>query len=65
MVAIEYHVQLRCGDTCQIWMRFKECNRYFCQIENFAYGEVDERNFSNPHPGPLWDYLWFSLTAAQ
>ena len=57
MLAIEYHVhiwqvslQLSCGDTCQIWMTFKEYNRYFCQIENFAYGEIDERNFSNPHP---------------
>ena len=57
MLAIEYHVhiwqvspQLSCGDICQIWMRFKECNRYFCQIEYFAYGEIDERNFSNPHP---------------
>ena len=57
MLAIEYHVhiwqvslQLSCCDTCQIWMRFKESNRYFGQIENFAYGEIDERNFSNPHP---------------
>ena len=57
MLAVEYHVhiwqvspQLSCGDTCQIWMRFKEYNRYFCQIENFAYGEIDERSFSNPHP---------------
>ena len=39
VLAIEYHVhiwqvspQLSCGDTCQIWIRFKECNRYFCQI---------------------------------
>ena len=62
MLAIEYHVhiwqvspQLRCGDTCQIWMRFKEWNRYFCQIEYFAYGEIDARNFSNPHP-------WSALT---
>ena len=23
---------------------------YFCQIENFACGEINERNFSNPHP---------------
>ena len=23
---------------------------YFCQIENFAYGEINERSFSNPHP---------------
>ena len=56
-LAIEYHVyiwqvspQLSCGDTCQIWMWFRESNRCFCKIENFAYGEISERSFSNPHP---------------
>ena len=39
-----------CGDTCQIWMWFEESNMYFCEIENFAYGEINERSFSNPHP---------------
>ena len=54
---IEYHVyiwqvspQLSCGDTCQIWKWFKESNRYFWKIENFANGEINERSFSNPHP---------------
>ena len=42
--------QLSCGDTCQILMWFDESNMYFCKIENFAYGEIDERSFSNPHP---------------
>ena len=42
--------QLSCGDTCQIWMWCRESNRYFCKIENFAYGEISERSFSNPHP---------------
>ena len=58
MLDIKYHVyiwqvspQLRCGDTCQIWMWFKESKSYFCKIENFAYGEINERSFSNPHPG--------------
>ena len=23
---------------------------YFCKIENFAYGEINERSFSNPRP---------------
>ena len=53
MPTIEYHVdiwqvspQLSCGDTCQIWMWFKECNR----IENFAYRDIDRRSCSNPHP---------------
>ena len=57
MLAIEYHVyiwrvspQLSCGDTCQVWMCIEESNMYFCYIENFAYGEINERGFSNPHP---------------
>ena len=57
MLAIVYHVhiwqvlpQLSCGDTCQIWMWCKWSNRYFDRIENFAYGEINERSFSNPHP---------------
>ena len=27
---------------------------YFCDIENFAYGEINERSFSNPTPGLDW-----------
>ena len=27
-----------------------ESNRFFCKIEHFAYGEIDERSFNNPHP---------------
>ena len=23
---------------------------YFCHIKNVAYGEINERSFSNPHP---------------
>ena len=42
--------QLSCGDTCQILMWFEESNMYFCKIENFAYGEINEQSFSNPHP---------------
>ena len=37
------------GDSCQVWIWFKESYRYFCKIDNFAYGEIDERSFSNPH----------------
>ena len=61
MLVIGYHAhiwqvlpQISCGDTCQIWMWFKECKRYLCKIENFAYGEIDERSFNNPHP---WSVL--------
>ena len=56
-LAIEYHVyiwqvspQLSCGGTCQIYKWFKESKGYFCQIKNFACGEINERSFSNPHP---------------
>ena len=31
-------------------MWFKESNRYFWKIEKFAYREINERSFSNPHP---------------
>ena len=67
MLAIEYHVQIwqvspqfSCGDICPIWMRFKECNRYFYEIENFAYGEIDEQcrkisgDFITPTGTPMW-----------
>ena len=54
MWIIECHANiwqlLSCGDTCQIWLWFKECQRYFYEIENFACVEIDEWNFSNPHP---------------
>ena len=62
---IEYHVyiwqvspQVSCGDTCQIWMLFEEFNMCFCQVENFAYGEINERSFSNPHPCPYGYKAW-------
>ena len=67
-LAVEYHVyiwqvspQLSCGDTCQIWMWFEESNRYFCKIENFAYGEISKRSFSNPHPWSdlTWSLIWY------
>ena len=55
-LGIEYHIyiyqvsmQLSCSDTCQIWMWLKESNKYFCKIKNFAYGEISEQSFSNPH----------------
>ena len=54
---IDYHIyfwqvspQLSCGDTCQIWMWYRESNWYFCKIEKFAYGEINERSFGNPQP---------------
>ena len=52
-LVIEYHFyiwKLTCGDTCQIWMWFKESKWYFRKIENFANGEIDEQIFSNPTP---------------
>ena len=60
MLAIEYHVHIgqvslqpSCSDTCQIWMWCKQFNRYFSRIENFAYGEINERSFRNPHPSTV------------
>ena len=35
-------------------MWFRESNSYFCKIENFAYGEISERSFSNPHPWTIF-----------
>ena len=50
-LCIEYHVyiwqvspQPSCGDTFQIWALLKEPNGYFCEIENFTYGEINERS---------------------
>ena len=38
-------------------MWFKSSNRYFCKIEHFAYGEINERSVSNPHPSWI-EYDW-------
>ena len=76
-LAIEYHVyiwqvspQLSWGDICQILMWFEKSYMYFCHIENFAYGENNERSFSNPQPGQCqWRYLegysWIDLMKRQ
>ena len=70
MLAIKYHVhiwqvspQLSCGDICQIWMWCEESNRYFSRMENFAYGQINERSFSNPHTriGGLSYYIHSSM----
>ena len=57
MLTIKYHIhiqqvlpQLSCSDTCQKWMRFKDCHKYFGDIKNFAYGGSDERSLRNLHP---------------
>ena len=75
---IEYHVhiwqmspQLSRGDTCQIWIWFKEYDKYFWNIENIHNKEI-HGSCSNPHPRstvyPLkhviifmcFDLLWLS-----
>ena len=33
----------------------------FCEIDNFAYGEINERSFSNPHPWSLSKILFSSV----
>ena len=57
MLAIEYHVHiwkvsphLSCGETCQIWMWYKESNKYFGRIKNVAYGDINEQGSSNHIP---------------
>ena len=55
MLAIEYHIhiwQLSPQLSCQIWMRCKGSNRYFCRINNLAYGEINDRSCSTPPPPP-------------
>ena len=56
-LSIKHHVyiwqvspQFSCGGTCQICMWLKEFSMYFCRIENFVSGEINERSISNPHP---------------
>ena len=44
----------------RIWMWHKESNRYFGGIENFAYGEINEQSFSNPH---AWSHQWDKVEA--
>ena len=43
-------------------MWFNESSRYFCKIEKFAYGRINERSFSNPHP---WYSKFTDLTVNQ
>ena len=48
-----YHIwqmslQLSCGDICQIWTWFEECNMYFLDIRNILDGEI--WSISYPHP---------------
>ena len=33
---------------------------HFCKIENFTYGEINERSFSNPHPWII-ALFWYNL----
>ena len=56
LLSMEHHVhiwqvspQLSCGDNCLIWMWFEESSMYYCKMENFPNGEINEPSFSNPH----------------
>ena len=67
-LAIEYHIhiwqvslQLSSNDTCQIWKRFKELNRYFCNITNFLDEDINEQSFSNPHPCYICKLMFWIL----
>ena len=57
ILAIEYHVyiwqvspQLSCGDTCQIWIWFKESKGYLCNLKNFACEKLTNRYSVTPTP---------------
>ena len=57
---IEYHVyiwqvspQPSCGDTCQIWMWFKEYNGHFCEIEYMLTEKLTNGALITPTPGSL------------
>ena len=38
---------------------------YFWQIQNFAYGEINERSFSNPHPWLGQHLRWFLAPGSE
>ena len=44
-------------------MWLEESNMYFCHVENFAYGEINERSFSNPHPWSWWRHQMETFSA--
>ena len=50
----------RCCDTCEIWMIFNECSRYFRQIEKFAYGAI-----VTPTPGQHGGYSLYLYTGVN
>ena len=67
-LAIEYHVyiwqvspQLSCCDTCQIWMWFRESNRYFARSKILLTEKLANGALVTPTPGP-WQ---FSITHLQ
>ena len=69
---MEFHVhiwqmlpQLRCGDTCEIWMWFEESNMYFCKIKNFPNGEINKLIFSNPIPGWHMGSTWNAMMVRE
>ena len=74
MLAIEYHVhicqvspQLSCGDTSQIWMWYKESNRYFCRIKILLTEKLTNRAFVTPTPGlpTIKEFLNLNCTLCQ
>ena len=71
LLRTEYYVHiwqvsapLSCSGTCQIWMWFKESNRYFCNNNYVPNGEINERSSKPPSCSLgavtlcLW---WYSL----
>ena len=53
--------QLSCGDTCQIWMWFRECNK----IEKSTHREINERGFSTPTPDDICTHAGKNMLCNQ
>ena len=59
MLAIEYQIYISCGDADQIWMGFKESNRYFCKIKILPTDKLMNRALFTP---PLVFFLYYLNT---
>ena len=62
---IIYHIHIwqislqpSCGDTCQIWTRFKGLRRHFPKMKNVCNGEINKGKSSYPHPWNVQPYVW-------
>ena len=60
MIPLEPEKQLLSMGECMNWGGVtKQIVFVPLFFENFAYGKIDERSFSNPHPG------WYNVTTTK